>query len=76
MYITLKKYFSSGPRLKEGQVRSLQGSEEDLLLLVGLGKKDRSKDSSIEGHDLSREAVRTAISKGKGRNVKREFSIS
>ena len=34
--------------------------------MVGLGKKDRSKDSSKEGHDLSREAVRTAISKGKG----------
>ena len=55
---------SSGPRLKEGQVRQIHGSDEDLLLLVGLGKKARSEDSQIEGHDLSREAIRTAVSTG------------
>ena len=32
--------------------------------MVGLGKKARSEDSEIEGHDLTREAIRTAISTG------------
>jgi len=54
----------SGPRLKEGQLRKVQGCDDELLLLVGLGKKDRTKDSSTEGHDLAREAVRTSISAG------------
>jgi len=50
--------------LKEGQVRFLNGGDEDLVLLVGLGQRDRSKDSPKEGHDLAREAIRTAISSG------------
>ena len=50
--------------MKEGQLRPIQGCDEELLLLVGLGKKDRTKDSSTEGHDLAREAVRTSISAG------------
>ena len=45
-------------------MRQIHGSDEDLLLLVGLGKKARSEDSEIEGHDLSREAIRTAVSTG------------
>ena len=45
-------------------MRQIHGGDEDLLLLVGLGKKARSEDSQIEGHDLSREAIRTAVSTG------------
>ena len=66
------KFSRSGPRLKEGQLRKVQGCDDELLLLVGLGKKDRTKDSSTEGHDLAREAVRTSISAGV-RSLKGDF---
>ena len=56
--------FSSGPALQEGQVRALQGpkSQDDVVLLVGLGQKGRDVESHKEGHDLTREAVRIGIS--------------
>ena len=57
-------YFSSGPKLKEGQSRILPRNEaqDDLVVVVGLGKKDQSIESQREGHDLAREAIRTSIS--------------
>ncbi len=57
---------SSGPRLKEGKIRTLsrENAEDDLVLVVGLGQKDRAQESQKEGHDLLRESVRTAISAG------------
>ena len=57
-------YFSSGPKLKEGQSRILPRNEaqDDLVVVVGLGKKDQSLGSQREGHDLAREAIRTSIS--------------
>ena len=57
-------FFSSGPKLKAGQVRFLNryDGQDDLVVMVGLGKKDQSLESSREGHNLAREAVRTSIS--------------
>ena len=57
-------YFSSGPRIKQGQIRALNRDDpkDDLVLIVGLGKKDQITDSNRQGHDLSRESIRTGIS--------------
>ena len=50
--------------MKEGQSRILPRNEaqDDLVVVVGLGKKDQSIESQREGHDLAREAIRTSIS--------------
>ena len=50
--------------MKEGQSRILPRNEaqDDLVVVVGLGKKDQSLGSQREGHDLAREAIRTSIS--------------
>ena len=50
--------------MKEGQVRILtrDNAQDDLMVMVGLGKKDQSLASQREGHDLVRESVRTSIS--------------
>merc|ERR1711962_415479 len=60
----IERIASSGPKLKAGQVRFLNryDGQDDLVVMVGLGKKDQSLGSSREGHDLTREAVRTSIS--------------
>ena len=59
-------FYSSGPRLKEGTARILPGQKpgEDHIVIVGLGKDDRTEESKREGHDLSREAVRKAVATG------------
>jgi len=60
----IERISSSGPKLKEGQSRILPRIEaqDDLVVVVGLGKKDQSLESQREGHDLAREAIRTSIS--------------
>lgn len=57
-------HYSSGPKIKEGQVRLLSRStpKDDHVLIVGLGKKDKSQASLNEGHDLTRESIRSGVS--------------
>jgi len=60
----IERIASSGPKLKEGQVRFLSrhNAQDDLVVMVGLGKKDQTLGSQLEGHNLTREAIRTSIS--------------